>query len=106
MCKKTLKIMDAHGLAEKICAMQNTNNEISFATCFEVDEDGAVLESSTGDWWGAKFTGAFDGTSLLFGAWGGGDWYVFDATYSMTTEELKAVISEMFQRISADKVCV
>jgi hypothetical protein len=106
MWKTTLKIMNAHKLAEKVRSIKNADDEIKFATCFDVDEDGAVLESSTGDWWGAKFMGAFDGTFLLFGAFGGKDWYVYDADSGMVAEEMQAVIEEIFRRISAEKVCV
>jgi len=106
MQRITQKIVDARELAEKICAIQNTCDEISFSTCFDFDEDGVVLESSTGDWWGAKFMGAFDGTFLLFGAFGGRSWYAYDTDFNMTTEEIQVVIEEMFNRISAEKVCV
>lgn len=106
MWKKTLKVVDVKGLAEKIYAIQNTNDELSFATCFEIDSDGTVLESITGDWWGAKFIGAFDGTFLLIGALGGGTWYTFDAGTTMTSEEIQAVVEEIFRRIAANEVCV
>ena len=106
MQKRIFEIANARKLAEKIHAIQNINNEVSFATLFEIDESGEVLESSTDEWWGAKFIGAFDGTFLLFGTFGGGDWYVFDATFDMTTEEIQVITEEMFRQISAEKVCI
>jgi len=104
--KRTLKFADAHGLAEKIHAIQCTDKEVSFASCFETDRDGEILESSTGDWWGAKFSGAFDGTYLIIGEYGGGDWYVYDATYGLEVRELEDLLVNLFKNIGAKTVCV
>ncbi|MCL2190206.1 MAG: hypothetical protein FWB87_15750 [Defluviitaleaceae bacterium] len=106
MQKKPLKIVDARGLAEKIRAIRNTDEEVSFAACYELDEDGAVLESNTGDWWGAKFMGAFNGSYLLIGAFGGGDWYTFDDSSDITDDSLQFAIQELFKRIATKEVCV
>lgn len=106
MWKKVLKVVNACEVAEKIFAIKNSSDELSFAICFEVDSDGTVLESSAGDWWGVKFMSAFDRTFLLFGGFGGGAWYVFDAGSIMTSEELQPITNEMFRHIAANKVCV
>ena len=100
------KLVDAKGLAEMLFSIQNSDNELSFATCYETGADGNVLEQSTGDWWGAKFAGAFDGTYLIIGAWGGRDWWVFDATRDLTADEIESMMVELFRRISAQMVCI
>lgn len=106
MSEKTYKVVDVRGLAEKLYAIQQTEDELSFATCFEADDDGKVLESSTGDWWGAKFDGAFDGTYLIIGGFGGGDWYAYDATTTLTVDELEEMMYSLFKKIAAKSVCV
>jgi hypothetical protein len=106
MWKITLKIADSRELAERIHAIQNTNDEIKFATYFDTDETGAALESSTGDWWGAKFIEAFDATFLFFAEFGGGGSCVFDVEAGVEIEELQAGIEQVFQKFSIERVCV
>ena len=111
MWNRNLKAVNARELAEMLNTIQSTESnltgdEISFATCFDVDEDGEILDSSTEDWWGTRFGGAFDGTYLIIGSWGGGSWYAYDVTGDVTVDAFEDILTNLFRTIGATTVCV
>ncbi|MCL2189787.1 MAG: hypothetical protein FWB87_13595 [Defluviitaleaceae bacterium] len=105
MLKNGYKILDAHGLVKVINKIRHTEDEVSFATCYETDGDGAVLESSTSDWWGVKFIHAFDGIFLLVGTFGGGTCYTFDVGSDESGDTLQSAIVELLRLINTKDVC-
>jgi hypothetical protein len=106
MNEEIFKVVNARGLSERIHAIQNTEDEVSFAYCYDTAPDGSVLISSTSDWWGAKFAGAFDGTYLIIGGWGGGYWYAYDATTDIELDDLEGILTHLFQKMGSNTVCV
>ena len=99
------KIVTTKELAKFLQGMINTDNtEITFATGYETDENGEYIDGSPSEWWGIKWTQQFDGTCLLASMFGGGDWYVWDATYLSEIEEFEEITAELFKKIAADKV--
>ena len=107
MRKVSHKIVNPRGLAEMLLKIWEQDEELSFATCYETDVDGEVLDQSTGDWWGMKFLGYFDGGCLLIGQCGGGAWYTYDTTTTPAIEELEDMMTNLFRAIAvSEQVCV
>ena len=99
------KIVNAREFAEMLLALQK-DEEITFASTFETDDDGTVLEQSTSDWHGAKFVNCFDGGCLLIGTWGGGLWDAYDTTTTPILEEIEDTVSNLFKWLNTGTVCI
>lgn len=106
MNESQYKILNSRDLVELLHKIRNSGDELSFATCYETDDSGEILNQSTGNWWGMKFVNLYDGECLLVGGWGGGSWHAFDSTYQAEADELEAMMIELFRIIGAKEVCV
>ena len=68
----------------KISEAGTKNAHISFASDYDVAENGELVLGSEESFYGAEIISRYDGCCLFIGMFGGGDWYVHDASEGAT----------------------